>query len=322
MGHEHGASSDGTVEHLHKPLLGAHVQVRQRLQPFGPHISHFHLVRQHLVRTVRDVHGHAGFLVGAVCVQEGSGDVHDLLTSPHKDKPRLLCHHSHLHGLQVLLFGVAHKGLHISRVKDHSHALLGLGDGDLCPVQSRVFLGHLVQVHPQSVCQLSDSHGHAARSKVVALLDEAAHFLPAEEALDLSLCGRISLLHFRAAGLDGLFCVHLGGTCCAAAAVPAGAPAKKDDDVSRIRGLTDHGASGSRSHDSPDLHSLGHIAGVVDLLYSAGGKSDLIAVGAVAVGRLADKLLLGKLTFHGVLHGDSGVRRSRDAHGLVHVGTA
>ena len=322
MRHEHRSCSDGTVKHLHKPFLRAYVQISQCLQPFCFHICHFHFIRQHLACAVRDVHGQACLLVGAVCIKEGSGDVHDLFSSPHKDKPRLLCHHSHLHGLQVLLFGVAHKGLHIGRVKDHSHALLGLGDGDLCPVQSRVFLRHLVKVHPESVCQLSDGHGHAACAKVVALLDETAHLLPAEEALDLPLCGGISLLHLRAAGLDGLLCVHLGGACGAAAAVTAGAPAKEDDDVSRVGGLTDHCAPVRRSHDSPDLHSLGHVAGVVDLLYRTGGKADLVAVGAVAVGRLADKLLLGKLPFHGVLHGDSGVRRSRDAHSLVHVGTA
>ena len=56
-----------------------------------------------------------------------------------------------------------------------------------------------------------------------------------------------------------------------------------------IGGLTDDVLSGSRTHNRADLHTLRHIAGMIDLLYIAGGQTDLVAVGAVAVSRLASR---------------------------------
>ena len=78
---------------------------------------------------------------------------------------------------------------------DHGHALLGFGDGQLGAVQTVILLGHGVQIDFQAVGQLADGHGHAARAKVVAALDETGGFAVAEQALELPLLGGVALLH-------------------------------------------------------------------------------------------------------------------------------
>ena len=51
----------------------------------------------------------------------------------------------------------------------------------------------------------------------------------------------------------------------------------------------------SRGHDRTDLHALGHIARVVDLVDLAGGQTNLVAVGGIARSRRGDELALGEL---------------------------
>ena len=116
--------------------------------------------------------------------------------------------------------------------------------------------------------------------------------------------------------------MHLGGAGGAADAVPAGAPAEKDDDVARIGIFTDHVFSGSSSHHRTDLHPLGHIARMIDLLYISGGQTDLVAIGGISLGSAVDDLTLGKFTLKRFAQRSGGVCSSCDAHGLVHIGAA
>ena len=61
---------------------------------------------------------------------------------------------------------------------------------------------------------------------------------------------------------------------------------------------------------------------MIDLLHIACGKADLVAVGAVAVGRAPHQLLLGKLALHGLGYGHRGIGRPGDSHGLINISTA
>ena len=260
--------------------------------------------------------------MGAVRIQEGPGDIDDLLSSPEEHKPGAFRHHGHRGSLQVLLRRVGQEGFLVLLVHNHSHALLGLGDGDLRAVQTGVFLRNQVEIHPQACRQLADGHRHAARAEIVALLDETCHLRTAEQPLDLALRGRVSFLDLRAAGLDGRLRVDLGGSGGAAAAVPARSAAQQNDQIARIRGLPDYVLPGSRAHHRADLHALRHVGRMIDFFYIAGGQADLVAVGAVALGRSPHQLLLGQLALQGLLYRDGGVCRARYAHGLVHVGSS
>ena len=322
VGHKYGSSADGAVEHFHQTLLGANVQVFQRIQPFGADICYRFLFFKEVVLFGRHLHFHGGLLMSAVGVQEGTGNVYNLLASPLQHQAGLLGDNGHRHSLQVFFFCVSQELVKIGRIDYHSHTLLGLGNGDLRSVQSLVFLRHLVQVHHQACCQLTDGYRHTACAEIVALLDETADFLSAEQALDLPLGRRIALLHLCAARLNGLLGMYFGGTGSTAAAVTAGTAAQQHDNIAGIGCLTDDCFSRSRAHDSADLHSLCHIIGMIDLFYQAGSQADLVAVGAVAAGCTADKLLLGQLSFQCLVHGTGRVCRAGDTHGLINVRTA
>ena len=162
----------------------------------------------------------------------------------------------------------------------------------------------------------------AARAKVVAALDEAARVLAAEEALELALDGRVALLDLRAVLLEGLDVVGLGGAGGAADAVAAGAAAQKHDLVAGRRALAAHVGGRGGAHDGADLHALGHVAGVIELADLAGCQADLVAVAGVAGSGGGDELALRELAGHGLGHGNGGVRRAGDAHGLVDVAAA
>ena len=114
----------------------------------------------------------------------------------------------------------------------------------------------------------------------------------------------------------------LGGAGGAAAAVTAGAAAQKDDHVAGGGTLTANVLSGSGSDDSADLHALGCIAGVIELVHLAGSQTDLVAVGAVACGGLGDDGALGQLALHGLLDGSQGVGSAGNAHSGIHIRTA
>ena len=327
VGHQHAARADGGVEHLHQSLLGADVQIGKQRKPCLLRVSRFHgLSRRRngpgikIAGTLfRHLHVYIRLLMRAVGIQEGSGQVHDLLSSPGKHQSGLFGHLGHAHRFQILLRRIAKEGVHILRVHHHGHSLLGFGDGKLRAVQTRVLFGYLIQIHPQAVRQLADGNGYAARAEVVALLDQPAHLSTAEQSLDLSFRRRISLLYLCAAGLDARLRVHLGGAGRTAAAVPSGPSAEQNDDIARIRGGTHHVFAGSRSHHRTDFHSLCHIVGMINFLHVSRCKTDLVSVGGIAVRSAAHQLFLGKLSLQSLRHRNRGVRCARHAHGLIHI---
>ena len=89
--------------------------------------------------------------------------------------------------------------------------------------------------------------------------------------------------------------MRLGRAGGAADAVTSGTPAEQDDLVARSRGFAAHMICRSRGHNRTNLHTLGHISGMVDLVHLTGGKTDLVAVGGITGGGGSDELALGSL---------------------------
>ena len=114
----------------------------------------------------------------------------------------------------------------------------------------------------------------------------------------------------------------LAGAGGAAAAVPAGAPTQQHHLIPGDGAQAAHVFHRRRAHHRADLHALGGVAWVIDLIHVGGGQADLVAVGAVACGGGGDQLALGQLAGQGILHRAGGVRRTGDPHGLVHVAPA
>ena len=71
---------------------------------------------------------------------------------------------------------------------------------------------------------------------------------------------------------------------------PAGRRRRRERGVSRRTW-----SAGRCAHNRADLHALGHIAGVVDLVHLTGGQADLVAVGGIAGGSGGHQLALGQL---------------------------
>ncbi len=317
-GHEHRGRADGGVKALREALVGGHVHVRHQ---------GVHLLREGVALPLRlplalVLDADDLVLGGAVAGKELARDVHYGLAVPHHAQAGLLGHAGNDGGLKVLLVGVANELVHVLRRQGHGHALLGLADGQLRAVQALVLLGHAVEVNEEAVRQLANGNGDAACAKVVAALDEAAGVAAAEQALQLALRGGVALLDLRAVLLQRLHVVGLGGAGCAANAVATGAAAEQDDLVAGGRGLATHVVRRGGTHHGADLHALGHVAGVVQLVHLAGCEANLVAVAGVARGGRAHNLALRQLALHGLADGGEGVAGAGDAHGLVHVAAA
>ena len=261
-------------------------------------------------------------LFHAVGVQEGPGDIHDVLPVPLHGEAALVGNGGHHGGLQVFRGGQLHEPGGVLGLHHHSHSLLGFADGKLGAVQALVLLGHGVQVDLQALGQLTDGNGDAAGAEIVAALNESGGLGVAEQALELALLGGVALLDLSSAAFQGLHGVGLGGAGGAAAAVPAGAAAQEDHHVPGIRTLPADIFRRSGGDNRADLHALGSVAGVIELVHLAGGKADLVAVGAVARGGLGDNSALRELALHGLVDGGQGVGRAGDPHGGVHIGPA
>ncbi len=90
VGHEHAGRTDGRVKHLHQPLLGTYIQVAEQGKPCPFHIPLLQLLPhprhgpflEIILLLVRDIHLHGSLLVGAVGIQEGPLQVHDLPAPP------------------------------------------------------------------------------------------------------------------------------------------------------------------------------------------------------------------------------------------------
>ena len=317
-GHQDGGGTNGAVEPLRKALLAADVQVAHHVLhllaegdagPLGlPDGTLLHMDVLVLLRTVG--------------VQELTADVDDGHAVPHHVQALFLGDLCHGGRLKVFLGGNGDELVHILGGKGHSHALLALADGQLGAVQAVILLGDLVQVDIQAIGQLADGNGNAARTKVVAALDHLAGILTAEQALELALDGRIALLHLGTAVVQAAQIVGLGGAGGTADAVAAGAAAQQDDDIPGGGALAADVGGRGRTHHSADLHSLCHIAGVVDLIHLAGGKADLVAVGGVTGGGSGHQLALGQLTGQGLADRLERVACAGHTHGLIDIAAA
>jgi len=262
-----------------------------------------------------------GRLGDPVGVQEVAGDVDDPLAAPLHDQASGVGDVGHGDGLEVFAAGGGEEGRDILGMQHDGHALLGFGQGDLRAVETVVLQRHAVEVDVQRRGELADRDGHAAGAEVIATLDQRAHGLVAEEALQLALGRRVALLHLGGILERGLG-VLLRRTRRAAHAVAARAAADEHDDVARDRGLAAHAAARAGGDDRADLHALGDVAGVVVLGHQAGREADLVAVGGIAGGRAGGDLALRELARQRAVVRGQGVGRAGDAHRLVHVGTA
>ncbi len=154
----------------------------------------------------------------------------------------------------------------------------------------------------ETVRELADGNRNTARAEVVAAFDELCCVGVAEQSLQFALFGRVALLHFRTALLQGRKLVGFGRACCTAAAVTACSAAQKHDDVAGGGDFAAHVLCGSRADYRADFQTLGNIAVVIKLIDLPRGKTDLVAVGAVACRRGGNQLSLRELTRHGVLY--------------------
>ena len=113
--------------------------------------------------------------------------------------------------------------------------------------------------------------------------------------------------------------MRLGGAGGSADPVAAGPSAQQNDHVAGSGRSPEHVASGSSAHNRPDFHPFRDIVRMVDLFHIACRKTDLIAIGTVAVRRFAHQLFLRKLALHRILYGRCRIRRASHAHRLVDV---
>ncbi len=98
----------------------------------------------------------------------------------------------------------------------------------------------------------------------------------------------------------------LGGAGGTADAVAAGAAAQQDDHLAGRGALAADMVARGGTHNGADLHSLGHIAGVVDLIHLAGGEADLVAIAGIAGGGRGHELALRAACRRGLAHGLCG----------------
>src|SRR5699024_2068922 len=123
--------------------------------------------------------------------------------------------------------------LPVRTLDDDGHALLRFADGQLRSVQTAVFGRHAVEVYVQPVGQLADGHADASRAEVVRLFNQARHFRPAEQTLQLAFFGGVALLPLAAALLKRLRIVLLRGARRPADTVAPRTTAQQQHDVAR-----------------------------------------------------------------------------------------
>ena len=78
----------------------------------------------------------------------------------------------------------------------------------------------------------------------------------------------------------------------------------------------------SCGHNRTDLHTLGHIARVINLVDLTGGKTDLVAIRGITGGGGGDQFALGELAFERFGNRNGRISSTGYTHGLIHVGTA
>ena len=318
--HEYGTGTDGGVEAFGESLLRAVIEICHGRKPGLFDVMDLFFMEIASFIRLCDV----GFLhlLRPIRVEEISRNIDDGIPSPLHDEAAGIGHISHDGGFEVFFCGIADELVCIFFSDDDRHTLLRFGNRQLGPIKAFVFLRYLIKIDVKAVCQFTDSDRDTACAEVIAAFDEACDFSATEEALDLSFRDRIALLDFCAASLDGLGIQLLRRACRTAHAVTARAPADQDDDVAGCRRKTDDMVFRSRCDDGADLHALRHESRMIIFLDLTGGKTDLIAVGGVALGRFDDDLSLRELACKRFGKRHARVCGARHAHRLIHIGAS
>ena len=259
---------------------------------------------------------------GAGAVNEFPREVADFLPVEEHPHPSGCGNIGHMGDFYIVQSTELTETLHGGSLHHHGHTLLGLADGQFLGVEAGIFHRHAVQIDVQARRQFADGHAYAAGAKVVGFLDKARHFRAAEQPLELTLFGSITLLHFAATSLQGGLRVLLGRTRSPADAVTARPAAQQQDHIARRRSFPAHGRCLNGTHHSTDFHALGGIAVGIDFPHVGSCQTDLVAVAGIAAGRLAGNHPLGQLAGDGIGHFGGDVPGAGYAHGLVHIGTA
>ena len=116
--------------------------------------------------------------------------------------------------------------------------------------------------------------------------------------------------------------VALGGTCCAAAAIPAGATSQENHLIPRLGALPPHIFLWNRRNHSANLHPLGGVARMIQLVHHTCGQANLVAVRGITRRRRGHQLPLRQLPGQGLRHRRQGVRCASDPHGPIYIGPA
>ena len=313
-GHEHRTRTDGRVKALGKSATRADVQISRKSLHAARKISGNCLgVITGLGKLDR---GALGCTVG---VEEFTGEVDDDLTVPGHGQSLFCLDASNARCFKVFLQRQLAEAIYVRGSHHHSHSFLAFADGKLGAVQTLVLFGNCVEINIQTVRQLTDGNRYAACTKVVASLDQLACLGIAEQSLQLSFLGCVTLLYLSTAAFQRLHGVRLGRAGCTAAAVATGSAAQQDDDVLGIGHLAAHVLGGSGCDDRADLHSLCRVAVVIQLVDHARGKTDLVAVRGITRSRRGDQLFLGQLAGQGFGQRARGICAARYTHCCVYV---
>ena len=272
--HEYGTCTDSGIETLGKTLIGSHVQI-------GEH--GMHTVRQGTgnprsgVGLLRFDVGHL-MLRGTVGSEEFTRQINDRVAVPHHSHARIFGYGRDDFSLEILFLGVAEELVDVFGCNVHGHTFLRFGNRKFRAVQALVLFRNLVEIDIQAVSELTNSNGNAASTEIVATLDQTACVTATEQTLQLTLDRSVALLHFGTVKLQRLNIVSLGRAGGTTNAVTSGTAAEQNDLVARSGGFAAHMICRSRGHNRTDLHTLGHIARVIDLVDLTGGKTNLVAV--------------------------------------------
>ena len=116
--------------------------------------------------------------------------------------------------------------------------------------------------------------------------------------------------------------MNLRRTCCSTATITTCTSTEKDDDISRIRVLTDNRASWSCSKYSTDLHTFCNIIRMINLFYKSCSKTDLVTIRTVSMCSFTHKFLLRKFSFQSCICGYSRISSACYTHCLVYISTS
>ena len=260
--------------------------------------------------------------LSTVGIDKGSGHIHDGASSPEQFQSGLFRYDSDFRGLEIFLISQRHEGIGILRFDHDGHSFLGFTDRQFGSVQTGIFLRHQIQIHFQSGCQFTDGYAYAAGAEVVADLDEMRRFRPPEESLQFPFGRCVSFLDFSTAGRDGFFRMCLGGSRSTADSVTSGPAAEQDDHIAGFRLFSLDVLDRSGRHDRTEFHMFRNIAWMIDLLDITGRKTDLVAVGAVAVCCFSCDLSLRKFARNRIPDMCGRIRSAGDSHGLIDIASS